>query len=107
MRFRTINSSPSPGPKTSRAKARPGRSVLSKRQWLSLARALQLSERELEIVQCIFDDHTAAAMARQLGISVHTINMHMQRLYRKLGVNTRSAAVVCVFAEHLNQHSPG
>ena len=107
MRFQTVNSSASSGPKTSRANARPGRSVLSKRQWLSLARALPLSERELEIVQCIFDDHTGPAMARQLGISVHTINTHMERLYRQLGVNTRSAAVVCVFAEHLNQHSPG
>ncbi len=103
MRFQTVNSSPSSGPKTSLANARPGRSVLSKRQWLSLARALQLSERELEIVQCIFDDHTGAAMARELGISVHTIHTHLERLYRKLGVQTRSAVVVRVFAEYLNQ----
>ena len=93
----------STGPRTSLDNARTGRWIFSTRQWLALSRSLQLSGRELEIVQCIFDDHTGAAMARKLSISVHTIHTHLERLYRKLGVQTRTAAVVRVFAEHLNQ----
>ena len=85
----------------------PGRSIFSAQQWLSLGRSLRLSDRELEIVQCIFDDDTEAAMARRLGISAHTIHTHLERLYRKLGVASRCAAVVCVFVEHFNQHSTG
>lgn len=94
----------SSGPETALANGSPGRSIFSDRQWLALARALQLSDRELEIVQCIFDDHTEAGMARQLGISAHTIHTHLERLYRKLGVSTRCAAVVRVFDEYVKQH---
>jgi len=82
----------------------PGRSIFSDRQWLSLAHSLQLSDRELEIIQCIFDDNTEAGMARELGISAHTIHTHLERLYRKLGVASRCAAVVCIFVEYFNQH---
>ena len=96
----------SSGPGTSLGNESPGRSIFSDRQWLLLARALQLSDRELEIIQCIFDDHTEAATARQLGISAHTIHTHLERLYHKLGVSTRCAAVICVFAEHFTQRAP-
>lgn len=96
----------SSGPGASLANASPGRSIFSDRQWLSLARSLQLSDRELEIVQCIFDDRTETATARQLGISAHTIHTHLERLYRKLGVSTRCAVVIRVFAEYFKQRSP-
>lgn len=105
MGFQRASTTPSWEPAISSDNGNPGRSIFSDRQWLSLGRSLQLSGRELEIVQCIFDDHTGPAMARELGISVHTIHTHLERLYRKLGVQTRTAAVVRVFAEHLNQHS--
>jgi len=85
----------------------PGRHIFSDRQWLSLARSLGLSSRELEIIQCVFDDQIEQAMALELGISVHTIHTYLERLYRKLGVGSRCAAVIRVFAEHFDQHSPG
>jgi DNA-binding CsgD family transcriptional regulator len=97
---------PRSGPGTSLGNESPGRSIFSDRQWLSLARALQLSDRELQIIQCIFDDHTEATTAAQLGISTHTIHTHLERLYHKLGVNTRCAVVIRVFAEHFNKRSP-
>ena len=96
----------SSGPAISSGNENARRSILSDVQWVSLARSLQLSERELQIVQCIFDDYTGAGMARQLGISVHTINTHLERLYRKLHVNTRAGAVVRIFAEHLDRRTP-
>ena len=102
MGSQRASTSPRWGPPISSRNGNPGRSIFSDVQWLSLGRALQLSGREREIVQCIFDDHTGAVMAQQLGISVHTINTHLERLYRKLAVQTRTAAVVRIFAEHLN-----
>lgn len=104
MESSKTGTSTSSGP-ASRANVFPGRRIFSDRAWLSLARSLRLSDRELEIVQCIFDDQSQAATARQLGISPHTVHTHLERLYRKLNVSTRCAAVILVFAEYLSQHS--
>ena len=104
MEPQKTTTSPRSGPGTSIGSGSPGRSIFSDRQWLSLAGSLQLSDRELEIIQCIFDDDTEAGMARELGISAHTIHTHLERLYRKLGVASRCAAVVSVFVEYFNQH---
>ncbi len=83
-----------------------GRQVLSPAEWALIAGALRLSPRELDVVQCIFDDHTEASMARQLAISVHTVHTHLERLYRKLGVSTRCGAAIRVFAEYAGPRSP-
>lgn len=91
-----------PGPGTALAKGSPGRAIFHDRQWLSLAHSLQLSDRELEILQCIFDDLTDAAVASELCISAHTVHSHLQRLYHKLGVASRCALMVRVFGEHLS-----
>ena len=79
--------------------------MLSPAEWSVIAGALRLSPRELDVVQCIFDDYTEAAMARQLTISVHTVHTHLERLYRKLGVTTRCGAAIRVFAEYLGPRS--
>ena len=42
----------------------------------------------------------------KVSISTHTVCTHLGRLYRKLEVTSRCAAVVRVFAEYLNQESP-
>ena len=78
-----------------------GRTVLSPNQWVSTAVALRLSPRELEVVQCLFDDETEAAIARRLELSVHTVHTYLGRIYAKLGVRSRVQLIVCVFAAHL------
>ena len=83
-----------------------GRSIFSDAQWCVLAESLQLSGRELGILQSIFDDRTEAEAARELGISRHTVHTHLERLYRKLGVASRCGAVVEVFTEYLRLESP-
>ncbi len=80
--------------------------MLSPAEWSAIAGALRLSPRELDVVQCIFDDCTEAAMARQLTISAHTVHTHLERLYRKLGVTTRCGAAIRVFAEYVGPGSP-
>lgn len=77
--------------------ARPsGRRVFSAEEWRSIAGAAGLSPREFEIIQRVFDDEKESAIASGLGVSPHTVHTHLERLYRKLGVSGRCAAVVRV-----------
>ncbi|MFO0974549.1 MAG: helix-turn-helix transcriptional regulator [Phycisphaerae bacterium] len=66
-------------------------------EWQRIAAALSLSGRELEIVQLLFRDRKELAMAYELGISVHTVHTHLDRLYRKLDVAGRCAALLRIF----------
>ncbi|WP_199193206.1 response regulator [Blastopirellula marina] len=45
----------------------------------------RLSDRELEVFQMIGNGMTTAAIARQLHLSVHTIDTHREKLRHKLG----------------------
>jgi DNA-binding CsgD family transcriptional regulator len=50
-----------------------------------------LSVREREIVSLLRQGLTYAVIAEKLSISVHTVKTHLQHIYRKFGVNSRSA----------------
>jgi DNA-binding CsgD family transcriptional regulator len=78
-----------------------GRSLLSPDSWEQLAASLGLSSRELQVAQGAFDDLREPEMARQLGISAHTVHTHLERVYRKLGVNSRGQLLVTLFGEYL------
>lgn len=52
-----------------------------------------LSKREREILKLTSDGHSAAAIAGQLYLSPATVKTHLQRIYQKLGVSDRAAAV--------------
>lgn len=67
--------------------------MLSAVAWGSIAQSLDWSPRELEIVQCVFDDLTEAGIAKTLGLSRHTVHTHFERLCRKLGVANRAQLV--------------
>lgn len=83
-----------------------GRGVFTPQQWEHLRRKLDLSGRQLEVVQCIFDDWVSGRIALELGISDHTVHTHVERLYRKLGVNSRCELIVRVVAECLSDGKP-
>lgn len=70
-------------------------------QWAEVARRLHMSERELQVVQGVFDDLKEAAIAARLGISTHTVHTHLERLYRKLGVNGRCSMIVAIMTDYL------
>jgi DNA-binding CsgD family transcriptional regulator len=74
-------------------------------KWLTIATLLGLSGRESQILRCIFDDEPEAVIANHLDISPHTVHTHLERLYRKLGVNSRCQATVRVFAEYVRLES--
>lgn len=52
-----------------------------------------LSPREREVLKLIASGSSIPAMAQQLFLAPSTVKTHVQRLYEKLGVNDRGAAV--------------
>lgn len=52
-----------------------------------------LSEREIEILQALASGATNRELAAQLFISLATVKTHLIHIFRKLGVDTRTAAV--------------
>lgn len=63
--------------------------ALSKREIAKLP-CENLSDRELEILKLIGEGNTTGGIARQLGVSTHTIDSHREKIKQKLGA--RNAA---------------
>jgi DNA-binding NarL/FixJ family response regulator len=53
-----------------------------------------LSERESEVIGHLVKGQTNKEIARDLGLSVRTIEAHLRNIYGKLGVSTRTEAVL-------------
>jgi DNA-binding NarL/FixJ family response regulator len=52
-----------------------------------------LSPREVQILQHIASGSSTKEVARDLGISSHTVKTHLERIFDKLGANDRAQAV--------------
>jgi DNA-binding NarL/FixJ family response regulator len=52
-----------------------------------------LSGREIAVLRLLADGGTACSIGTQLGISPRTVQKHLERIYRKLGVTDRVRAV--------------
>jgi DNA-binding NarL/FixJ family response regulator len=57
------------------------------------AAGVLLTPRELDVLGAISAGLSNKAIARQLGISLHTVKFHIESLFRKLGARTRAEAV--------------
>ena len=78
-----------------------GSAIFSNLAWEAIARSLKLSARELQIVKGIFDDGTDLGIAQDIGISVHTIRTHVERLHHKLAVMNRPQLLLRIMQEFL------
>jgi len=82
------------------------RSIIPHDAWKVIAKSLRISDRELQIIQGIFDDRKEFAIADELKISMHTVHTHLERLYRKLGISSRVALVLYILSEYLSSLPP-
>lgn len=81
-----------------------GRSVLAQSAVQSLMdrdRGRQLTDREIEVLRAIAGGGTNRDVARELLVSEATVKTHLMRLYPKLGVRDRAAAVRVAFERGL------
>ena len=64
-----------------------------------------LSERELAVLELLADGKSKCAMAKELGLSVRTVEHHRTQLMRKLKLETNSIAGLLRFALTMKQHA--
>jgi DNA-binding NarL/FixJ family response regulator len=58
------------------------------------ARPLGLSSREAEIMSLIAEGHSNGQIAARLVLAEKTVKNHVNRIYAKLGADSRAAAIV-------------
>jgi DNA-binding CsgD family transcriptional regulator len=79
--------------------------------WRMLIESLELSPREIEIVECILNlEDDEKSMALRLTMSSRTVHTHLERLYRKLRVTTRAqlmARVLVAYAALMSTSARG
>ncbi|MBN2149155.1 MAG: winged helix-turn-helix transcriptional regulator [Anaerolineales bacterium] len=61
---------------------------------IPLPAPIQLTPRELQVIQCVAQGLSNKEIALQLHISARTVNYHLDNLYNKLGVSSRTEAAV-------------
>jgi DNA-binding NarL/FixJ family response regulator len=61
----------------------------------SVTRPLGLSLREAEIMTLIAEGHSNGEIAAQLVLAEKTVKNHVNRIYAKLGAQSRAAAISC------------
>lgn len=65
---------------------------------------LELTPRECEVLRCLATGKTDADIGDMLGISARTVQKHLEHIYVKLGVETRTAAVMRALGPHPPMH---
>lgn len=60
-----------------------------------------LTVREHEVITAVASGRTNAAVARELGISTRTVQKHLENIYQKLGVSSRTELVQYAFRQGL------
>jgi DNA-binding CsgD family transcriptional regulator len=60
-----------------------------------------LTEREVEVLQCLASGRTNREIAHALGISEKTVARHLANIFTKLGVTSRTAAAAVAFEHRL------
>jgi DNA-binding NarL/FixJ family response regulator len=62
-----------------------------------------LTPHELRLLDLMVKGHSYKTAASKLGVSVNTVAFHMQNIYSKLNVHSKSAAVALALSEGLLQ----
>ena len=68
--------------------------------------ALQLTPREMEILQLIADGHSNKGIAEALSLSIYTVKNHVHHILDKLQVKRRAEAVEHAYQHHWLRETP-
>ena len=90
----------------SQAMLRDANSFINQADWARISASLKLSSRESEIAFLLLDDVSEHTVADRLAISKHTVHSHIERLYRKLAIRSRSQLVVKLFEAYVYLNPP-
>jgi DNA-binding NarL/FixJ family response regulator len=61
----------------------------------------RLTPRQNELLRLLAVGHTNTQIARRLGISESTVRAHLENIYQRLNVSSRTAAVTRAFPERV------
>jgi DNA-binding CsgD family transcriptional regulator len=65
----------------------------------------QLTPRHWDLLRLLAAGHTNAQIARRLGISEGTVGTHLENIYTRLNVSSRTAAVTRAFPDRVATHA--
>ena len=60
-----------------------------------------LTPRQMDLLRLVADGHTNLQIARRLDISEGTVRTHLENIYSRLGVSSRTAAVLRAFPDKM------
>jgi DNA-binding CsgD family transcriptional regulator len=66
----------------------------------------RLTPRQIDLLRLVAAGHTNTQIARRLGISEGTVRTHLENIYERLNVSSRTAAVTRAFPDRTMQGSP-
>ena len=58
-----------------------------------------LTQRELEVLECLHDGLTNPKIAERLCITVYTVKAHLSKIFRKLGAKNRMDVLLILVGE--------
>ena len=54
----------------------------------------EFSDREMEVARLLVEGKSNSHIALQLGVSTRAVELHLTRIYEKLGVSSRAEAII-------------
>lgn len=73
----------------------------NQKQGVTIANEYTLSERELDILQCLVNGDSYKMICDHCKISIGTVRSHISNIYKKLHINSKSEAVAKAIKEKL------
>ena len=61
----------------------------------------RLTPRQWELLRLVAAGHTNVQIARRLGISEGTVRTHLENIYERLHVSSRTAAITRAFSDRV------
>lgn len=71
--------------------------IFSRDEWGCIAEELNLSDRQSDIVHCLFCGHSDKQIASDLHICIPTVRTHLSRIFQKFNVSDREELILHVF----------